>query len=103
MAASAEGDGDPVDVVLCPVGPGVAPPLNCARYWGYTAQWNLCDYPALVFPTGLSVVPDVDAVEGGANGYESGYQPRNKGDEYNYKLCKSLFSDNEVSSSRGVC
>lgn len=27
-----------VDVVLCPTGPGCAPPLDCARYWGYTTQ-----------------------------------------------------------------
>ena len=39
-----------VDVILCPVGPGAAPPLDCARYWGYTAQWNLLDYPSLIFP-----------------------------------------------------
>ena len=39
-----------VDVILCPAGPGAAPPLNCARYWGYTSQWNLLDYSALVFP-----------------------------------------------------
>jgi amidase len=39
-----------VDVILCPVGPGPAPPLNSARYWGYTAQWNILDYPALTFP-----------------------------------------------------
>lgn len=39
-----------VDVILCPVGPGAAPPLNSAKYWGYTAQWNLLDYPGLVFP-----------------------------------------------------
>jgi amidase len=38
------------DVLLCPVGPGAAPPLNGARYWGYTSQWNLLDYPAVVFP-----------------------------------------------------
>jgi amidase len=42
-----------VDVILCPVGPGAAPPLNCARYWSYTSQWNLLDYPALVFPVSL--------------------------------------------------
>lgn len=24
-----------VDVVLCPVGPGPAPPLGTAKYWGY--------------------------------------------------------------------
>ena len=39
-----------VDVILCPVGPSAAPPLDHAKYWGYTAQWNILDYPALVFP-----------------------------------------------------
>ena len=39
-----------VDVILCPVGPGAAPPLDNAKYWGYTSQFNLLDYPALVFP-----------------------------------------------------
>lgn len=43
---------DAVDVILCPVGPGAAPPLNCSRYWCYTSQWNLLDQPALVFPVG---------------------------------------------------
>ncbi|KAJ7199641.1 amidase signature domain-containing protein [Mycena pura] len=42
-----------VDVVLCPVGPGPAPPLGTAKYWGYTNVWNFVDYPAAVFPTGL--------------------------------------------------
>jgi amidase len=71
---------DIVDVLLCPVGPGCAPPLDCARYWGYTAQWNLLDYPALVFPTGLQCGPE--------DLREEGYQPRNKDDKYNYELCK---------------
>lgn len=39
-----------VDVILCPTGPGAAPPLDHAKYWGYTSQWNILDYPALVFP-----------------------------------------------------
>jgi len=39
-----------VDAVLCPVGPGVAPRHNTAKYWGYTSQWNLLDYPGVVFP-----------------------------------------------------
>lgn len=38
------------DVILCPAGPGVAQPHNTAKYWGYTSQWNLLDYPAVVFP-----------------------------------------------------
>ena len=39
-----------VDVILCPAGPGVAPKLGTSKYWCYTSQWNLLDYPALVFP-----------------------------------------------------
>lgn len=70
-----------VDVILCPVGPGCAPPHDCARYWGYTSQWNLCDYPALVFPTGLHAGTE-DAVE-------EGYVPRNDADRFNHALCTS--------------
>lgn len=69
-----------VDVVLCPVGPGVAPLLDTARYWNYTSQWNLLDYPALVFPTGLACGLE-DAVE-------IDYRPRNEQDAYNHGLCK---------------
>ena len=69
-----------VDVLLCPVGPGCAPPLDCARYWGYTAQWNLLDYPALVFPTGLQCGPE--------DAKEENYEPRNEYDNYNYGLCE---------------
>ncbi|CAG8947674.1 unnamed protein product [Penicillium salamii] len=39
-----------VDVVLAPVTPSTAPPLGAAPYWGYTAIWNLLQYPAIVFP-----------------------------------------------------
>jgi Asp-tRNA(Asn)/Glu-tRNA(Gln) amidotransferase A subunit family amidase len=39
-----------IDALLCPVGPGVAPKHNTAKYWSYTSQWNLLDYPAVVFP-----------------------------------------------------
>ena len=39
-----------IDALLCPVGPGVAPKHNTAKYWNYTSQWNLLDYPGLVFP-----------------------------------------------------
>ena len=74
-------DGDPgsvVDVILCPVGPGAAPPLNHARYWGYTSQWNLLDYPALVFPV-TKVDQEKDKAEGD-------YKPMNDQDEFNHKL-----------------
>ena len=70
-----------VDVILCPVGPGAAPPLDCARYWGYTAQWNLLDYPALIFPV-TKVDLTVDVVD-------QSYTPMNEKDEYNHQLWKS--------------
>jgi amidase len=69
-----------VDAVLCPVGPGVAPLHNTAKYWGYTSQWNLLDYPAVVFPVGK-----VDAAVDVA---ESGYSPMNDVDRDNWKLCE---------------
>ncbi|KAF2454224.1 putative glutamyl-tRNA amidotransferase subunit A [Lineolata rhizophorae] len=70
-----------VDVILCPVGPGAAPLLETAKYWGYTSQWNLLDYSALVFPV-TKVDPTVDVKE-------ETYNPRNEKDEYNYNLCES--------------
>jgi Asp-tRNA(Asn)/Glu-tRNA(Gln) amidotransferase A subunit family amidase len=69
-----------VDVILCPVGPGAAPPHDCARYWGYTSQWNLLDYPALIAPV-TKCDPSIDLVE-------VSYKPRNEKDKYNYELCK---------------
>lgn len=45
-------NGRPIDVVLSPVAPTLAPPHNTTRWWGYTSYWNLVDYPAVVFPMG---------------------------------------------------
>lgn len=76
--ATASSDGHAVDVILCPVGPGVAPPLDHSRYWPYTSTWNLLDYPALVFPYG-SVDQDKDQTE-------ENYQPLGDQDAWNYNL-----------------
>ncbi|KAL6872186.1 amidase signature domain-containing protein [Trichoderma novae-zelandiae] len=51
-----------VDAVVCPVAPGVATKHNTAKYWTYTAVWNLLDYPALAFPAG-KVDKNVDIKE----------------------------------------
>ncbi|KAL9120013.1 MAG: hypothetical protein Q9187_003430 [Circinaria calcarea] len=67
-----------VDVILCPVGPGVAPLLNTAKYWGYTSQWNLLDYPALVFPVS-KVDPKIDVAD-------EEYKPMNPKDDFNHQL-----------------
>ncbi|KAF3917695.1 Acetamidase [Arthrobotrys entomopaga] len=39
-----------IDVLLAPVGPGVAPRLQTAKYVSYTCMFNLVEYPAAVFP-----------------------------------------------------
>ena len=82
-ATGPNGEGE-VDVILCPVGPAAAPPLDHARYWGYTSQWNLLDYPGLVFP--------VTAVDPAVDKEEFGYEPRNEDDRYNHEMCKSYLS-----------
>ena len=70
-----------VDVILCPVGPGAAPPLDSAKYWAYTSQWNILDYPALVFP--------VTKVDTAVDSVDEAYKPMNEKDEYNYQLWQS--------------
>ncbi|KAI6136352.1 amidase signature domain-containing protein [Pisolithus sp. B1] len=44
--------GRPVDAILCPVAPTLAPPHDSTSWWGYTSHWNLLDLPAVVFPVG---------------------------------------------------
>ena len=84
------GEGQPghgegmVDMILCPVGPGVAPEIDHARYWGYTAQWNLLDYPACIFPVG-KVDKGIEVF-----GIENDYTHMNTQDETNYKACEIL-------------
>lgn len=43
-----------VDAVLSPAYVAPASPHNTSRYMGYTALWNLVEFPAITFPTGLS-------------------------------------------------
>lgn len=67
-----------VDVILSPVGPGSAPKLDTSKWWGYTSQWNLLDYPALVFP--------VDVVDVEKDSTKEKYNPRNEQDKHNWDL-----------------
>ncbi|KAJ7185021.1 amidase signature domain-containing protein [Mycena filopes] len=60
-----------VDVILCPVGPGPAPRLGTATYGGYTIIWNMVDYPAAAFPTGLYVDPVLDPKDSGRRDWMS--------------------------------
>ncbi|EXJ86205.1 hypothetical protein A1O1_06575 [Capronia coronata CBS 617.96] len=68
-----------VDFIVAPVGPGVAPAHDTARYWGYTAVWNILDWPAYVFPTGETVSADIHLKD-------LSYRPReNEFDAYNWE------------------
>ncbi|TFK38849.1 amidase signature domain-containing protein [Crucibulum laeve] len=44
------GTGRPVDAVISPSAPFVAPPHGLNTYANYTMIWNVLDYPALVIP-----------------------------------------------------
>jgi amidase len=67
-----------VDVILCPCGPGAAPKLDTAKWWGYTSQWNLLDYPAVVFP--------VDKVDVEKDVGKEAHEARNERDKENWEL-----------------
>jgi len=42
--------GRPIDAILCPVAPTLAPPHDTTSWWGYSSHWNVLDLPAVVFP-----------------------------------------------------
>ncbi|KAK6084366.1 acetamidase [Seiridium cupressi] len=73
-------DGREVDVILCPPSFGAAMPHDQSRYWGYTSQWNLLDYPGAVFP--------VSTVNQEKDKRDDGYVPKNEQD----KMCYELYS-----------
>ncbi|KAI1452731.1 amidase [Annulohypoxylon moriforme] len=81
--AESSPDAHPIDVILCPTGPGVAPKLETSKYWGYTSQWNLLDYPAIVFPVADKV--DTSQREKPFE-YPEGYEPLGEEDKYIYDL-----------------
>ncbi|TLD39247.1 hypothetical protein E2P81_ATG00234 [Venturia nashicola] len=69
---------DAPDFIICPVGPSAAPLHDTARYWGYTAIFNLLDFPACTFPTGVLCSADQHPID-------TSYKPRdNEFDAYNW-------------------
>lgn len=62
-----------VDFMLCPAMIGASLPVQTARSWAYTAQWNLLDYPAVVFRGGQVQPSDVKDV---------GYKALSEHDKY---------------------
>lgn len=53
-------------------------------YGTYTMLWNLLDQPALVFPTGVVVDPELDPID-------VEYKPTNSIDQLQYDKCKYQF------------
>ncbi|KAJ5222724.1 uncharacterized protein N7469_008964 [Penicillium citrinum] len=70
-----------VDFIISPNYPGVAAVMGESHYWNYTAIWNLLDFPAVTFPSGLKVDLNLDAV---TEEYKS-YVPRNAADEKEWR------------------
>ncbi|KAL2832439.1 amidase signature domain-containing protein [Aspergillus cavernicola] len=68
-----------VDFILCPAYVGSAAVLGESHYWNYTAIWNILDQPAAVFPSGITVDPRLDAIQGET------YQPRNAADDREWR------------------
>ncbi|KAJ4258075.1 hypothetical protein NW762_008215 [Fusarium torreyae] len=71
-------DGHAIDAILCPVGPGCAPPHEQSKYWCYTSQWNLLEYPAIAFP--------VTQVDQERDVPDTSYIPVNDQDKANHDL-----------------
>ncbi|TQV98995.1 acetamidase [Cordyceps javanica] len=76
--ATADDDGDEVDVILCPASFGAATPHEKSKYWGYTAHWNMLDYPGVVFP--------VTSVDASKDTKDLNYKPINEQDQFIYDL-----------------
>ncbi|KAH7906146.1 amidase signature domain-containing protein [Hygrophoropsis aurantiaca] len=68
-----------VDVLLCPPFPGTAARHDTTTYWGYTAIFNILDYPGVVFPTGIKADPSIDVPRKFGS-------PMSPADEYNRSL-----------------
>jgi len=107
---TATGANGTVDVILCPVGPGAAPPLDHAKYWGYTSLFNILDYPALVFPVtkadpSMHAAPGQDEFmskkdEENAQLWSSGPE-KYKGAPISLQLVGRRYEDEKVISSYG--
>ena len=76
--SDADGQEQEVDVILCPPSFGAAPPHGQSKYWGYTSNWNLLDYPGVVFPV-TTVDPQKDPKD-------VGYEPKNAEDKFCHEM-----------------
>lgn len=74
-----------VDFILSPANPAAAAVMGESHYWNYTAIWNMTDMPAAIFPSGLTVDPNLDAL----TAQDKKYVPRNEVDEREWNKYQS--------------
>lgn len=70
-----------VDFILCPAYVGAGVLQGGAKYWNYTAIWNILDMPSCVFPSNISVKTELDK-------RDINYVPRNEDDKSEWEACK---------------
>jgi amidase len=63
--------------------------VKSSQYVGYSAQWNLLDFTALVMPVDVPNPEDIKDFEGDARGKWKDHKPRNESDRYNWEQCKT--------------
>jgi amidase len=71
-----------VDVILCPSYVGASALQGGAKYWNYSAIWNILDQPALAMPSGIRCDQALDL-------RDEEYSPRNADDAKEWSACKS--------------
>ena len=88
-----------VDALLCPTTPYACVAHTKFKYVGYTGVFNVLDYSAASFPTGLAVDRDVDVAE--TEGSDTVLSPLDGETRRDCELCKFLFCAVFCSLSRG--
>lgn len=68
-----------IDFILSPTYVSVATKPETIKYWGYSAIWNILDFPNVIFPTGLKVNQSLDKVD-------EKFTPRSELEKYEYGL-----------------
>ena len=80
-----------LDALIMPVQPyvGFRPKewVKSSQYVGYTAQWNLLDFTALVMPVDVPDAEQIQDIDGDTRGQWKDHKPRNESDRYNWEQC----------------
>ncbi|KAM0323773.1 hypothetical protein ACHAPQ_008578 [Fusarium lateritium] len=91
-------NGWPMDALICPPAPGVGYPHDFNTYWGYTALFNLVDYPSVILPIkDFKITPELGLVD-------VNYQPSdlNPYDQANHDIYDPTLFSQQPSSIQVV-